>query len=126
MERTSRADAKLKADLGGRLVESGQVVDTMALLRDEVLYAPEALPRVAVSTFLDVVLVDAMMARAASGGVVSRPGLSAPRCARGFEVSSLRRASSGSTRLWHLPGSRSTRGKMGVPRGQEGRSRVHM
>ena len=91
MERTSRAGAKLKAELGGRLVESGQVVDTMAFLRDEVLYAPEALPRVTVSTLLDVVVVGAMMARAASGGVVSRPGLSAPRCASGFEASSLRR-----------------------------------
>lgn len=42
----------MRAELGGRLVESGQVVDTMALLRDEVFYAPEALPRVAVSTSL--------------------------------------------------------------------------
>ena len=36
-------------------------------LRDEVLYAPEALPRVAFATRLDVVVIDAMMARAAIG-----------------------------------------------------------
>ena len=110
MKRTSRADAKMKAELGGPLVESGQVVDTMALLRDEVLYAPEAPPRVAVSTLLDVVVVVAMMARAASGGIASRSGLPAPRSASGFEASSLRRGSSGLTRSWHLPGSRTTRG----------------
>ena len=116
-ERTSRADAKMKAELGGHLVESGQVVDMMAFLRDEVIYTPEALPRVAVSTRLDFVVVDAMMTRAASGASCCVRGLSAPRCASGFEASSFRRGSSGSTRPWRA---------LGVPRGQESRSRVHM
>ena len=51
---------------------------------------------------------------------------SAPRRVSGFVASGLRRGLSELTRPWHVHGSRTTRGQMGVLRGQEGRSRVHM
>lgn len=58
---------------------------------EPVFYAPEVPPRVAVSTRLDGVVVDAMMARAASGASCRARELSAPRSASGFAASCLRR-----------------------------------
>ena len=51
---------------------------------------------------------------------------SALRRVSGFVASGLRRGLSELTRPWHVLGSRTACGALGVPRGQEPRSRVHM
>ena len=73
-KRSNRADAKMKADLQRWLIESGEAEELVAFLREERAPHPAPPPRVAVTTSLDVDIFDAMMARASSEGITSRPG----------------------------------------------------
>ena len=73
-KRSNRADAKMKADLQRWLIESGEAEELVAFLREERARHPAPLPRVAVTTSLDVDIFDAMMARASSEGITSRSG----------------------------------------------------
>lgn len=70
----NRADAKMKADIQRWLIESGEAEGLVAFLREERARHPVPAPRVAVTTSLDVDIFDAMIARAASEGIVSRSG----------------------------------------------------
>lgn len=71
---SNRADAKMKADLQRWLIESGEAEELVAFLREERARHPVPPPRVTVTTSLDVVIFDAMMARASSEGITSRSG----------------------------------------------------
>ena len=73
-KRSNRADAKMNADLQRWLIESGEAEELVAFLREERARHPVPPPRVTVTTSLDVVIFDAMMARASSEDITSRSG----------------------------------------------------
>lgn len=64
----------MNADLQRWLIESGEAEELVAFLREERAPHPVPSPRVAVTMSLDVDIIDAMMARAASEGIASRSG----------------------------------------------------
>ena len=64
----------MKADLQRWLIESGEAEELVAFLREERARHPALPPRVAVTTSLDVDILAALMARAASEGITSRSG----------------------------------------------------
>lgn len=64
----------MNADLQRWLIESGEAEELVAFLREERAPHPAPLPRVAVTTSLNIDIFDAMMARAASESITSRSG----------------------------------------------------